>query len=103
MAVVYNLVFREFFLYKYFVVVVCVCTSFHFIAVLHNLVIQKFRFYRYFVAVVYVVRLSGSDVQLTPAIDNGLEPTLHNFNSIHALCALFGIFMNICSFAHAQV
>ena len=50
---------------------------FHFIAVLHNLVIQKFHFYRYFVAVVYVVRLSGSDVQLTPAIDNGLQPKLH--------------------------
>ena len=61
---------------------------FHFIAVLHNLVIQKFHFYRYFVAVVYVVRLSGSDVQLTPAIDNGLQPKLHNFNSIHALWVL---------------
>ena len=61
---------------------------FHFIAVLYNLVIQKFLFYRYFVAVVYVVRLSGSDVQLTPAIDNGLQPKLHNFNSIHALWVL---------------
>ena len=61
---------------------------FHFIAVLYNLVIQKFLFDRYFVAVVYVVRLSGSDVQLTPAIDNGLQPKLHNFNSIHALWVL---------------
>ena len=61
---------------------------FYFIAVLYNLVIQKFLLYRYFVAVVYVVRLSGSDVQLTPAIDNGLQPKLHNFNSIHALWVL---------------
>ena len=72
---------------------------FHFMALVYNLIYHKFLFYKYFVAVVYVVRLSGSDVQLTPAIDNGLQPKLHNFNSIHALWALFSIFIDICSFA----
>ena len=72
--------------------------SFYGVSIQSN-IYHKFLFYKYFVAVVCVVRLSGSDVQLTPAIDNGLQPKLHNFNSIHALRALFGIFINICSFA----